>query len=311
MATESALSFRQQLQRGWDQGKFVCVGLDADIDKLPFHIKESSRRYVFPRVYQQTEFLERIVDATGDIACAFKPNIAFFEDSPDGEGSLEGIIRHIRKNFPNMPIIGDVKRADIGNTNKGYARAAYDRYGFDAITTNPYFGGDTFGPFQTHEGKGLIVLCKTSNNGSAELQDMSIDILDAEHDKLITTDEFEDLDTLLEGRNPRVYEMVAFMAARRWNKDGNMGLVVGATHPEAFAPVRRLAPDLPFLIPGIGTQGGDLEKTLQYAPDANKQGIIINSSSEILFASSGEDYAEAAREATVKLDTQIRQGLGI
>ena len=313
MAVETRPSFLEQLQHQWNQGKFVCVGLDADLDKLPPHLKKPNG-YERPRLFAQFRFLEALVDATHDLVCAYKPNIAFFEDHPEGEEALAYTVDHIHSRYPEIPVIGDVKRADIGNTNTGYAKL-FKRYGFDAMTTNPYFGGDTFAPFQAFEGKGLVVLCRTTNPGSKELQDMPIDYKIALDQQLLTREEHDELDALKDdlrsARTIKLYELVAFLAARRWNTNGQLGLVVGATTPEAFAPVRRLAPNIPFLIPGIGTQGGDLEKTLQYAPDSHHQGIIVNSASAIIFASSGEDFAEVARVKTIALDRQIREGLQI
>lgn len=302
--------FIEQLQRKWAEGKFVCVGLDPDLDRIPKYIKEG---YINPHTNKGfgmaiEDFAEKIVEKTGDLVCAFKPNIAFFEGLPeaDGEEELSDLVRHIHSNFPDVPVIGDIKRADIGNTNKGYARMAFEKCQFDAITTNPYFGADTFEPFLQYPGKGLIILCRTTNPGSKELQDMPIDLSQAIINGLLE-DEYKLLSPVADPDILTVYEMVAFLAAKRWNKLGNLGLVVGATHPEAFARVRKLAGDLPFLIPGIGTQGGDLEKTLKYAPDSKGQGMIINSGSAIIFASSGEDFAEAARAKTLELHNQIQE----
>ncbi len=296
-------SFKEQLQEKWDEGKFVCVGLDADRARIPkLHLLAQDRETA------QVEFATRIVDATADLVCAYKPNIAFFEDQDGGEEALKQIVRYIHLYHPSVPVIGDVKRADIGNTNKGYATMAFDRFDFDAITTNPYFGSDTFPPFQTYENKGLIILCRTTNPGSKELQDMPIDLNYAKETGLLTDDELHMIRDYVPGLNVmKVYEMVAFLAANRWNTNGQLGLVVGATHPEAFEPVRKLAPNIPFLIPGIGAQLGDLAATLRYAPDSNRQGMIINSSSGIIFASNGKDFAEAARTATLKLYNQILQ----
>ncbi len=297
--------FVEQLRANWDNGQFISVGLDADSAKLPPHLKA---HYDSRPGFTQTAFLTRIVDATADLVLAYKPNIAFFEDKPEGEEALAAVVKYIHFAYPDIPVIGDVKRADIGNTNKGYAKAMFERYGFDAITLNAqYFGKDTLPPFEAYPGKGLILMAKTSNPGSAELQDMPIHLDYAVHYGLVSEQEATDIRSATEGKNPRVYEMIAYMAAKRWNESGNLGLVVGATHPEAFATVRRLAGDVPFLIPGIGTQGGDLEKTLRFAPDSRGQGMIINSASGIIFASSGEDFAEAARVKTQALHDQITQ----
>lgn len=285
--------FIDQLKARWNEGKFVCVGLDPD----PARLKHSLEY-----------FLRKIVDSTANLVCAYKPNIAFFESQPKGDEALFSITHHIHSSHPDVSVIGDIKRADIGNTNRGYAQMAFERYRFDAITTNPYFGADTFPPFLNYEGRGLIILCRTANPGSQELQNMPIWLPQARDEGLVTRQEYDDLGDLIGKPAIRMYELVAFFAAHRWSKNtDNLALVVGATHPEAFAPVRKLAGDLPFLIPGIGTQGGDLEKTLKYAPDSQGQGMIINSGSAIIFASTGSDFAEAARAATLKLHTQIQQ----
>ena len=313
MATETRPAFRDQLQAQWDQGKFVCVGLDPVYERIPQHIRS---QYGRPDV-AMSDFCNRIIETTGDIALAFKPNLAFFERYEGGDENLMDVIGEIHDSFPGVPVIGDGKRADIGATNEHYA-ALFDKYGFDAMTTNPYLGGDTFPSLvKGHEDKGLIVLCRTTNPGSKELQEMPISILQATAGELLSNSEFKEICAMYEeGTDPismfmPVYEIVAFLAAKRWGINGQFGLVVGATAPEAFAPVRAIAGDIPFLIPGIGTQGGDLEKTLKYAPDSNKQGMIINSGSAIIFASSGEDFAEVARAKTIELDRQIREGLGI
>lgn len=268
--------FREQLQKQWDKGKFLCIGLDVDIDKLPrgfiggFLSPEAMRDYrkgFYARQVIWDKFLMPIIKATSDIAGFYKPNIAFYEGNEQKQWALESTLRDLNHEYPEIPIIGDTKRADIGNTNKYYAEM-FDRYGFDAMTTNPYFGGDTFPALQTnHTDRGLFVLCRTTNKGAEELQDMPISIEDAHKNHLLSDEEFEELWELrfpkinsIGGPRLKVYEMVAYLAARRWNENGQLGLVVGATHPEAFEPVRQLAPEMPFLIPGIGTQGGDLEK---------------------------------------------------
>lgn len=315
------LQFIDQLRANWDQGKFVCVGLDADYDRLPPHLLEPNR-YEQRRLFAQERFLTDIIAATADLVCAFKPNIAFFEDHQDGEDALVSVVGYIHSHYPNVPVIGDIKRADIGNTNKGYAKMAFERYEFDAITTNPYFGHDTYPPFLSNEGRGLIVLCKTTNPGAAFYQDAPIVL---EHYNLqqkrngtpLTQEEYKRLMAvavvtrsqlereLFGSSTVPLYWIVAARTATLAKENQNVGLVVGATHPQAFKPVRYLAMDTPFLIPGIGTQGGDLEKTLRYAPDSRRQGMIINSASKILFASSGHDFAQAARAETLALHNQI------
>lgn len=307
--------FIEQLRAKWDEGKFVCVGLDADYEKIPKHLVEASQtlslHQVDAAVLSRVNFMKEIVNATGDLVCAFKPNSAFFEDSPEGEAALAQIVEHIHFRFPEVPVIGDIKRGDIGNTNRGYARMAFERYEFDAITTNPYFGHDTYEPFLNYPDKGLIILCKTTNKGAAMYQDAPVNLAYyQEVQKLngtpLSDEEYElACQVAKRGLELPLYYLIALRTATLVKENPNIGLVVGATHPEAFEPVRKLAPDLPFLIPGIGTQGGDLEKTLKYAPDSKGQGIIINSGSSIIFASTGEDFAEAARAATLKLHNQI------
>lgn len=320
--------FIDQLRAKWDVGKFVCVGLDPDWKKLPVHLAARAREDEatnFNIRYEATlEFLSDIVSVTHDLVAAYKPNIAFYEDRQNAERALAAITRRIHQAYPDIPVIGDVKRADIGNTNEGYARMAYDRYGFDAITTNPYFGHDTYDPFLKYPGKGLFVLCKTSNPGAQLYQDAPVHInhyyemqkqagtplSDKEFDYLTEagrsySDKMFRKGRIVHGVLP-LHRIIALRTATLSAEYGNsIGLVVGATQAEDFDPIRCMAPDIPLLIPGIGRQGGDLEKTLRYAPDSKGQGMIINSSSGTIFASSGEDFADAARAATLKLHNQI------
>lgn len=317
-------AFIDQLRAQWDEGKFVCVGLDSDFLRLPVSLASNRQANCFASRFNTLRFNQAIVDATHDLVLAYKPNIAFYEDDPEGELVLESTVDYIHDQYPHISVIGDVKRADIANTNAGYARMAFERYGFDAITTNPYFGHDTYDPFLQYPGKGLLVLCKTSNPGAAFYQDTPVDLeiydylqkrdrtplSHAEYDlaeraAALYKLELRDILTADEPSLLPLYQLVALRTATLARGNPNVGLVVGATHSESFEPVRILAPDLPILIPGIGKQGGDLEKTLKYASDSKGQGMIINSSSGIIFASSGEDFAEAARATTLKLHNQI------
>lgn len=322
--------FIDQLQRKWAEGKFACVGLDPDYSKLPPYLAQDFKYFGVLNYNMRSEvtekFLHDIVDATADTVSAFKPNIAFFEDQRNTEISLRKIVGYIHAAYPDVPVIGDVKRADIGNTNNGYARMAFDKYGFDAITTNPYFGHDTYNPFLKYPGKGLIVLCKTTNPGAAFYQDAPVNLYEYQDQQELNgtplSDQEMDLaeeaaEQYYEQYKERIladppnllplYQIIALRTATLAKNNPNIGLVVGATHPEAFAPVRMLAGETTFLIPGIGTQGGDLEKTLQSAPNSKGEGIIINSSSGIIFASKGPDFADAARSAALKLHNQIKE----
>lgn len=273
------------LETKWAEGKFVCVGLDPDLDKLPTHLKQ---RINPTGIYYFVvdAFCHAIIGATYDVVCAFKPNSAFFESLEDGDELLAKAISVIHAMAPDVPVILDAKRGDIGNTNAGYVRAAFDRLGADAITIHPYLGQEANQPFLDRKDKGIFALCRTSNKGSAEFQN--------------------------HGEGPMLgplYEKVAHNVSRRWNTNGNCGLVVGATYPQELSDIRRIAGDMPFLIPGIGAQGGDVEKTILAGKDSRGKGMIINSSRGILYASSGEDFAEAARRETLKLHEEIKKHL--
>lgn len=297
--------FIDQIRSKWNENKFVCVGLDADIDKLPESLNSLS---ITDKVFY---FNQSIIDATHDVIAAYKPNVAFYEElGPEGWEALIKTVAYIHEKYPDIPVILDAKRADIGNTNKKYAQMAFELVKADAVTLNvQYFGSDSLAPFEEYPERGLIIIAKSSNLGSPELQDMPIDLKEAFGQSLLTKDEFDKLTEVSEfqNRNPRVYEIVAYMAAKRWNKFGNIGLVVGAAHPETFQTIRKIAGDLPLLIPGIGTQGGDLQQTLQVAPDSQQQGMIISSSSGIIYASKGKDFAKAARKKTLELHHQINE----
>jgi len=227
------------------------------------------------------EFCRRIVDATADLVCAFKPQIAYFS-ALGAEQELEDLCAHVR-GLPNRPVlILDAKRGDIGPTAEKYAIEAFERYGADAVTVNPYLGTDSLEPFLAHEGKGVIVLCRTSNPGSGDFQSLHVD-----------------------GR--AVYEHVAQRAVDDWARRGEVALVVGATFPSELATVRAIVGDMPLLIPGIGAQGGDVEATVATGRDSRGRGMIINSSRAILYASSGDDFAEVARRVAETTRDQINR----
>ena len=291
-------NFRELLEARWAEGKFVCVGLDPEWEKIPECVRHLNKGKASPRAESSaTEdviygFCRAIVDATHDIACAFKPNAAFFEaHSADGIYALDGVIRYINKIAPGVPVIYDAKRADIGNTNNGYAKDAFDMLRADAITVHPYLGSEALKPFLDRKDKGVIVLCRTSNPGAGEFQDLRV-----------MTDPG--------GRSSSsLYRIVANQVAKKWNTNGNCAIVVGATYPEELKNARHIVGDMPILIPGIGAQGGDIEKTVTAGKDSRGRGMIINSSRGIIFASKGEDFAEAARRETLKLHEAIQECL--
>ena len=241
----------------------LCVGLDPDPAKFPSPWQGDASRI--------HDFCARIVEATKDLVCAFKPQIAYFA-AHRAEDQLERLMATIRRVAPGVPVILDAKRGDIGPTAAQYAREAFERYQADAVTLSPYMGFDSIEPYLKYDGKGLIQLCRTSNAGGSDLQAQTLAGGDA------------------------LYEHVAKLAAGAWNRDGRLGLVVGATFPRELARVRELAPTLPLLIPGVGAQGGDAAATVKAAwrPDAP---IIVNSSRAVLYAGSGEDFASHARAA--------------
>ena len=285
-------NFMQMLRAKWAEGKFVCVGLDTDYEKIPSSVKSELSPSLMDEericwgIYQ---FNKKIVDATNNLVCAYKPNSAFYEQyGATGFEGLEKTIAYIHEVAPNVPVILDAKRADIGNTNDGYVKAAFDYFKADAVTVHPYLGGEAMKPFLDCKDKGIIVLCRTSNKGAGEFQDFGIS---GEH--------------LSAPRGEYLYKQVAENVATYWNYNGNCLLVVGATYPGELKAVRKIVSDMPILIPGIGAQGGDLEKTLEAGLDSKDEGVIINSSRGIIYASSGEDFAEAARRETLKLHDAI------
>ncbi len=239
----------------------LCVGLDPDPAKFPAPWQGDASRI--------HDFCARIVDATKDLVCAFKPQIAYFA-AHRAEDQLERLMAYIRRVAPEVPVILDAKRGDIGPTATQYAREAFERYQADAVTLSPFMGQDSIEPYLKYDGKGLILLCRTSNPGGSDLQAQVL------------------------ASGDHLYEHVAKLAAGAWDLDGRLGLVVGATFPRELARVRALAPTLPLLIPGVGAQGGDAAETVKAAwrPDAP---IIVNSSRAVLYAGSGEDFASRAR----------------
>jgi orotidine-5'-phosphate decarboxylase len=266
------MTFREKLiaiQR--KQDSLVCVGLDTDPQLLPSHLRNSAAGVL--------EFNRRIIEATQDLVCAFKPNLAFYEAlGPRGWDILSETLALIPR---EVVTIGDGKRGDIGNTAEQYAKALFDDLHFDALTINAYMGYDAVEPFIRNSEHGVFILALTSNPGSKDFQRLKV------------------------GKQP-LYERLV-RSAVKWNTNGNIGIVVGATHPKEFKTVRRLAPAMPILIPGIGKQGGDLRSSIRYGCDKNGELAIINSSRTILYASAGRDFADAARRETMKLRDEIRR----
>ncbi len=244
----------------------LCVGLDPDVSLMS--------------KVGLLEFNKAIVDATADLVCAYKPNLAFYEAlGIDGLKVLQKTIEHIPT---NIPIIGDGKRGDIGNTAKAYAKALFVTFGFDAATVSPYLGFDSVEPFIEYKHKGVFILCRTSNPGAVDFQN------------------------LVNAQGIPLYEAVA-RKAKEWNIHGNIGLVVGATYPDELKAIRKLCPEMPLLIPGIGAQGGDLASAVKYGIDVQGEKAIIAVSRQILYASQGKDFAQAARHSAQELRDNINK----
>jgi len=263
------LSFTEKLAEAVNKNRsLLCIGLDPDPALMPDNLG------IF-------EFNQAIINATADLICAYKPNIAFYEAF--GSSGLDDLKR-TRDYIPaDIPVIIDAKRGDIGNTARAYARGLFEYFNFDATTASPYLGYDSLEPFIEYADKGIFVLCRTSNTGAVDFQSLSCDVE--------------------EGKKP-LFEIVA-AKVNQWNTRRNLGLVVGATYPEELQRIRRDYPDIPLLIPGVGAQGGELSQVVSYGVDASKQRTIINSSRQILYASKGKDYAEAARQAAEELRDRI------
>jgi orotidine-5'-phosphate decarboxylase len=263
------MTFIDKLGAAWaSNNSLLCVGLDPDIAKFPAHLRQEP-----DAIYR---FCTAIVDATADAACAFKPQIAYFA-ALRAEDQLEAICAYIRQHHPHIPVVLDAKRGDIGATAEQYAREAYERYGADAVTVNPYMGFDSVAPYLEWKDRSAIVLCRTSNPGGSDLQFLSVD-------------------------GKPLYQHVAQLVAEKWNTNGQCGLVVGATFPAELAQVRRIVGDMPLLVPGIGAQGGDVQATVTAGRTAAGLGMMINSSRAILYAkpADGENFAQAARRVSIE-----------
>lgn len=268
------MTFMEKLDRAWEKNNsLVCVGLDPALKKMPECILNEDKP-IFA-------FNKALVDATHDLVCCYKPQIAYYAGQ-DAEDELAMTIDYIRENYPEVPVILDSKRGDIGSTAEMYAMEAFDRYQADAVTVNPYMGSDNLRPFLDYADKGVVILCRTSNPSSAELQE------------LVAGDK-------------QIYKYVAEYAASKWNYNKNVLLVIGATFPEELGAVRSICKDIPFLVPGVGAQGGDVQKVLENGLTADGKGLVINSSRGIIYADSSENFAQGARAATIKLRDMINQ----
>src|SRR5690606_33451501 len=270
---ETRMNFVDKLRRRWrDADSLLCVGLDPDPARFPEALVDDPDALF--------DFCRDIVDATAEFACAFKPQIAYFAAHNGGEAALQRLVAHIDGAHPDVPVILDAKRGDIGSTAEHYAVEAFDRCGADAVTLNPYMGRDSAEPFLRRDDRGCIFLCHTSNPGARDFQELEVD-----------------------GRP--LYQHIARTIAQEWNASGNCALVVGATFPEELKVIRGIVGDMPLLIPGVGAQGGDVEAVVRHGASADGTGLMVNSSRGILYASSGAGYADAAAAAARRLRDAI------
>lgn len=269
------MSFKEDIKAAWKRNNsLLCVGLDTDLNKIPEHIRHKRNPIL--------EFNKAIVDSTHDLVCAYKPQIAYYS-AFKAEYDLKMTIDYIHKDYPGIPVILDAKRGDIGSTARMYSIEVFDRYGADAVTINPYLGTDALHPFLERADKGIIILCRTSNPGAVDIQDQEI-------------------------KGEKLYSIIAKKALYDWNYNGNILLVVGATYPEELAEIRAITGnDIPFLVPGIGTQGGDIKKAVRNGRTQDGTGMIINSSRGIIYADDGKHYAERAREEALRLRDEINK----
>ena len=269
------MTFIDKLRNRWqDADTLLCVGLDPDPARFPDAFVDDEDALF--------HFCRDIVDATAEFACAFKPQIAYFAAHNTGEAQLQRLIAHIDGAHPDIPVVLDSKRGDIGSTAEQYAVEAFDRFGADAVTLNPYMGFDSAAPFLQRGDRGCVFLCHTSNPGARDFQELMLD-------------------------GAPLYQHVARTIASEWNSDGNCALVVGATFPEELKIIRSIVDNMPLLIPGVGAQGGDVEAVVKNGKTSDGTGLMINSSRGILYASSGAGYADAAADAARELRDQINR----
>lgn len=266
------MNFIKKMEQSQEKNNsLLCVGLDPSLERLPELCRKQSQPFL--------AFNQALIDATADLVCAYKPQIAHYA-ACGAEAELLATISYVHENYPDIPVILDAKRGDIGSTAEKYAIEAFGRYQADAVTVNPYLGGDSLEPFLKYKEKGVVILCRTSNPGGGELQGLEIN-------------------------GEPLYLKVAELAATAWNKNRNVLLVVGATWPAELARVREVVGEIPLLVPGVGAQGGDLAEVLRAGLDSRGAGLVINSSRGIIYAGSGEDFAEASRQAALELRDAI------
>jgi orotidine-5'-phosphate decarboxylase len=273
------VNFIEKLSAAWSaQNSLLCVGLDPDPARFAPQLRGQPDAIFL--------FCKAIIDATAEHACAFKPQIAYFS-AARAEDQLEALCAYVRQAYPQIPLLLDAKRGDIGATATQYAREAFERYGADAVTVNPYMGFDSVAPYLEYKERGVIVLCRTTNPGGSDLQFLTVN-------------------------GKPLYQHVAQLVADKWNTNGQCSLVVGATFPQELAQVRRIVGDMPLLVPGIGAQGGDIEATVAAGKSSNGSGMMINSSRAILYAAAekGEDFAQAARRVAQETKNAINRFRG-
>ncbi|HEX9037832.1 MAG TPA: orotidine-5'-phosphate decarboxylase [Ktedonobacterales bacterium] len=302
-STSARAPFIETLRQRWEStGSLVCVGLDPELERIPASagVSRVSMQAVAGPVHGPDSEIERrllaftqaIVRATADLVCAYKPNSAFFEQyGVAGIRALKWIISYIHTRYPGVPVILDAKRGDIGSTSAAYARFAYDYLDADAVTLHPYLGRDALAPFLERADRGALILCRTSNPGGGEFQDLRVATVDGETQPL--------------------YERVAQSVAREWNERGNCGLVVGATYPDELRQVRQIVGDIPILVPGVGAQGGDVERVVRLGRDSRGHGLIISLSRSVLYASSGADFAEEGRREVERVAGLIQAAASV
>ena len=270
------MNFQTKLDSIIDKNNsLVCVGLDSDIEKIPPALQNKQ--------YPLFEFNKAIIDSTADLVCSYKPNSAFYEAlGESGISQLKMTMEYLQKKYPEVCTILDAKRADIGSTNKGYVRFIFDWLGADSVTLHPYLGQEALQPFLDYKDKGCIILCRTSNPGAGEFQDLKFD-------------------------GKPLWQIVAKKVYENWNKNKNCMLVVGATYPTEMHVIRSFATEMTFLVPGIGAQGGAVSEAVLAGRNSEGRGLIISSSRAIIFASGNDDFADAARREAALLRDHINK----